>query len=69
MKSVPFDMSTLTVTVVIDASNDGPQEIVVTSLEELYNAVKDLDPSVYTYVQFCNKGAHGEYYLSMTVDE
>jgi len=63
-------VSTLTVSVVInELALGGPQEIVVTSLEELYNAVKDLDPSVYTYVQFCNKGEHGEDYLSMTVDE
>jgi len=62
-------MSTLTVSVVIHTSWQAPEEIVVTSLEELYNAVKDLDPSVYTYVQFCNKGEHGEDYLSMTVDE
>ena len=62
-------MSTLTVSVVInELALGGPQKIVVTSLGELYNAVKDLDPSVYAYVQFCNKGAHAEDYLSMTVD-
>ena len=54
----------LAVTVVI---ND--QEVVVTSLEELYNVCKDLDPSIYTYVQFCNKGDHAEDYLSMTLDD
>jgi hypothetical protein len=65
-------MSNLTVTVVIhdrSIESGSPQEVVVSSLEELYNVCKDLDPSIYTYVQFCNKGEHAEDYLSMTLDD
>lgn len=41
----------------------------VNTLEELHAVCKVLDPSVYTVIEFVDRGDDGEDYMSMTLDD
>lgn len=45
------------------------RQVRVNTLEELHAVCKVLDPSVYTVIEFVDRGDDGEDYMSMTLND